>query len=119
MAKPEEHENQAQKNEEFSEKIKINHQDYEDWLITVRFYSFVHYIQCRIAQEGKSTYSHKQRKKQIKNLPNIPIILYKTYRRFEDLSRDVRYDCISVKKSDIEDSKKWLKKAKKNLGFCN
>lgn len=118
MPKSAEHEQQAEKNEELSEELLNEYSDYDDWVITTRFYTAIHFIESELTKRGYNSGTHRERKENIKdsNLPDN-IMVYKEYRNLEDLSRDTRYECVSVTSGDLNGSERSLNLIKKKLGF--
>jgi hypothetical protein len=107
----------ARKNEEFANELKPGNTPRKNWIVTIRFYSFLHYVEERLQAHGYNSRSHHDRKNNIRNCRHIDDKIRKIYRQLEDISRDARYECVRLENEDIEMSEKSLEEGKKVLGF--
>jgi len=107
----------ANENESFANTIKSDFEDENNWVITVRFYSLLHYVEERLQSHGYNSRSHRDRKENIRNCRYIDNKVRKYYRRLEDVSRDARYECILMDDEDVEMSAETLEQCKDALGF--
>lgn len=107
----------ARNNEDFADDVLSDYNNQNNWVITIRFYSFLHYVEERLNSHGYSSNSHKDRKNNIRNCRPIDDKVRKIYRFLEDISRDARYECIHMTKEDVEKSGEKLEEGKNILGF--
>jgi len=107
----------ARDNEEFAEDLTSSHPDKNDWIITIRFYSLLHYIDERLVMHGYNATSHNERKNSIQDCNDIDNRVHSLYRSLEDLSRQARYNCIEMRDEDVEESERRLEEGKNILGF--
>lgn len=106
----------ARENENFAEIIDDNH-DRNNWVVTVRFYSLLHYIEERLDACGYNSRSHKDREDNILNCKTVDNQIYNLYRFLQDLSRDARYECVRMGEDEVEKSREKLNEGKEILGF--
>lgn len=107
----------AEENEEFAIDISSGFEDKSNWIITIRFYSLIHYVEERLKSYGYDSRSHDGRKDNIRNCRYIDNKMRKLYRRLEDISRDARYECIRMDEEDVEKSRETLEEGKEILGL--
>lgn len=107
----------ARENEEFADDIQSEFEDKNNWIVTVRFYSFIHYVEERLRSYEYDSRSHDMRKENIRNCKYIDNKVRNLYRRFEDVSRDARYECVRMDEEDVEMSEETLREGKEILGF--
>ncbi len=108
----------AQENESFADELnKDGNYNREDWVITIRFYSLVHFVEHRLSRNGYISESHHERLDNIRDCTAIDSIIYNRYRTLLDLSRDARYECKRMAETEVKESKKVLNDAKTELGF--
>lgn len=112
-----EHERQAQKNETLAERLDTQFNQYEDWVVTTMFYSALHYVECELTKHGMSASNHGERQRKINQCKQIPGDVYRLYRTLEDLSRDARYECVSISAIDVLESHTKLDRIKDFLGY--
>ena len=98
-----------------SEGFDVDNQN--DWIVTVRFYSLLHYVEKRLQDYGYSSRSHDGRKENVLECRYIDNKVRKLYRRLEDVSRDARYECIRTSDEDVTKSESTLQEGKDVLGF--
>ena len=84
----------AKENEEFAEDIASEFSNQGNWIVIVRFYSLVHYVEERLASYDHESESHSERKNNIRKCNFVDNAVRAKYRLLEDLSRDARYECI-------------------------
>jgi len=94
-----------------------NYQDRKNWMVTVRFYSLLHYVEQRLVMEGYDSKSHHDRKENIRECASVENVIYNRYRELEDLSRDARYECHWMTDEDVQRAGRVLERAKDELGF--
>ena len=92
-------------------KIKNN------WIVTVRFYTYLHYVEQRLQEYDYTSRSHNNRKENIRNCKQIDNKARKLYRRLEDMSRDARYECVEMSDEDVKESLSTLEEGKQVLNF--
>lgn len=109
----------AQNNEVFSDTILEDHPDQKNWVVTIRFYSYIHYVEEKLKMHGYSSTSHDNRKDNIRNCAQVDNRARSIYRKLEDISRDARYECIKMTDDDVEESESKLEEGKNVLGFVN
>lgn len=114
----------AEDNERFADLIRTHlcNDDFDvdnqnDWIVTARFYSLLHYVEKRLQDYGYSSRSHGGRKENILECPYIDNKVRRLYRRLEDVSRDARYECIPTSDEDVTKSESTLQEGKDVLGF--
>jgi len=88
-----------------------------NWIVTVRFYTYLHYVEQRLQEYDYNSRSHDNRKENIRNCKNIDNKARKLYRRLEDMSRDARYECVEMTEEDVEKSLSTLREGKRVLNF--
>jgi len=107
----------ARNNENFAVDILDDYPSQKNWVVTVRFYSFIHYAEEILTSHDYSSNRHAERKENLRACNHIPNEAYRIYRFLEDLSRDARYECISMTDKDVEKAEEKLEKGKEVLGF--
>lgn len=106
----------AQENEQLADDIfdEFNH---NNWSVTIRFYSLLHYVEQRLITHDYTSKTHGDRKENIIDCNEIDDKIHNLYRRLEDLSRDARYECVRLSEEDVEISEETLEEGKFILGF--
>lgn len=107
----------AKENEEFAEDIISEFESQSNWVVTVRFYSLVHYVEERLDSHNYNSENHTDRKSNIRSCKYVDNAVRAKYRLLEDLSRDARYECIRMDGDDVNKSEKVLQEGKELLGF--
>lgn len=107
----------AENNEVFSDEILSDYPDQKNWIVTIRFYSFLHYVEEKLKIHGYTSNNHDNRKDNIRNCPHVDNRARTIYRLLEDISRDARYECIEMTEEDVEKSETKLEEGKDVLGF--
>lgn len=107
----------ARENENFAQEILSELEDRKNWVVTVRFYSLLHYVEERLQAHGYNSRSHEKRKDNIRDCRHVDNKVRKLYRRLEDVSRDARYECIRMGDDDVRKSEETLEEGKRILGF--
>lgn len=107
----------ARNNEEFAEDIREDYPAQKNWIVTVQFYSFLHYVEERLKSHSYTSTNHDDRMDNIRNCPHVDTKAYKIYKSLYDTSRDARYECMEIEESDIIECEKRLEKGKRILGF--
>lgn len=114
-----EHIDFARNNEDFAEEIVTDISNQNNWVVIVRFYSYLHYVEERLTSEGLTSDSHHDRKKNILRCKAIDNKARNIYRFLEDISRDARYECMSMSDDDVASSLAKLEEGKSVLGFSD
>lgn len=107
----------ARNNEEFAENIASDYPGQQNWVVTVRFYSYLHYVEERLQSCGYSSDTHKDRKENIRNCNAVDNKARKIYRFLEDISRDARYECHRMTEQEANKAKEKLEEGKDILGY--
>jgi len=107
----------ARNNEAFAQTISEDYPKQPNWVVTVRFYSLLHYVEQTLNRYGYNSKSHHDRKEKIRECRQIDDRMRKLYRRLEDLSKMARYDCIEMDNEDLEKSLQTLENGKEVLGY--
>lgn len=107
----------ARENEELADSLDSSEPENRNWIVTIRFYSYVHYIEEILESHDFSSNTHKERKDNIKECNGMDRTAYKIYRFLEDLSRDARYECIRMDEDDLTVSERKLDTGKETLGI--
>ena len=108
----------ARENEEFADDIEEN-RERNNWVVTVRFYSLLHYIEERLQRCGYNSRSHADREDKILRCNSMDNDVYDLYRFLQDMSRDARYECIRMGDDDVAMSHEKLEEGKAMLGFIH
>ena len=107
----------AQNNQDFADDILSDFPDQKNWVVTVRFYSFIHYVEEKLKIHDISSNTHQERKDNIRNCRGIDNRARNIYRMLEDLSRDARYECKKMDDNEVEKTEEKLEEGKNVLGF--
>lgn len=107
----------ARRSEAFSDNLCNDYSEQKNWIVTIRFYSYLHYVERQLDRHGYDSETHRNRKDNIRNCPHIDNRARSIYRLLEDLSKDARYECIEMTENDVEESEKKLDEGKEVLGF--
>lgn len=107
----------ARENEEFAMNLADTFSNQNNWVVTVRFYSLLHYIEEILQNQGYNSSHHGDRKRNILQCPHTDDKLHRLYRRLEDASKDARYRCIRLSDDDVKVSEETLEEGKDILGF--
>jgi hypothetical protein len=97
MAKPEEHQKQADHNQRFLESIDTG--TFPDWVATVAFYKAVHLVEKMFRARGHNSGSHTRRNNVLKR-QYLPI--WREYKTLYSFSRLARYWCFQVKAEHVK-----------------
>jgi CRISPR/Cas system CSM-associated protein Csm4 (group 5 of RAMP superfamily) len=109
----------ARENEAFAEDIFSEYDNQSNWVVTIRFYSLLHYVEETLQLHNYSSKSHGDRKNKIRRCKYIDNKVYSIYRTLEDLSKDARYECIEMEAEDVEKSEEKLNEGKTVLGYSD
>jgi hypothetical protein len=107
----------ARNNDELSEEFRESFKDQNNWTVTMHFYTYLHYVEQVLENQGYTSKSHKTREDNIKTCSYIDREGYKIYRSLYDTSRDARYECIEIEDSSVDECRDRLDKGKEVLGF--
>lgn len=107
----------ARESEQFAEDLIDDFEERKNWIVTIRFYSLLHFIEERLQHHGFSSRSHDDRKENIRSCKHTDNRLRTLYRRLEDTSRDARYECIRMTGEDVRMSAETLEEGKRILGY--
>lgn len=107
----------ARENEEFADTLDPSEKIHKNWIVIVRFYSYLHFVEERLQMEGYESDRHKERMENIRRCPSIDDKAYNIYRTLYDLSRDARYECLRMGDDEIDESESRLENGKQILGF--
>jgi hypothetical protein len=107
----------ARNNEGFSDDLIKDYPNQKNWVVTIRFYSYLHYVEEELNKHGYNSRTHDDRKKNIRICKHIDNRARSIYRTLEDISRDARYECIEMNEEDVKKSGEKLEKGKNILGF--
>lgn len=111
------HKSGAQENEAFASSLDEDVPVERNWIVTVRFYSLLHYVDIMLKKHGYMPEKHGERFKNIEQCQAIDPQVYKKYKTLFDLSRDARYERIRMDTTDVAQSAKVLEEGKELLGF--
>lgn len=109
----------ARNNEDFAGEVYQQHENQNNWVVTIRFYSLLHYVEQKLQSHNYNSETHGDRKENIRNCKHVDNRVRNLYRRLEDISRDARYECIEMQEQDVEMSEETLNEAKEVLGFTS
>jgi hypothetical protein len=108
---------QAKKNEELADLLNKTYSNYSDWVVIVRFYSALQYVEHELMSHGMSAGSHEDRQNKISNCGAMDRSVYKRYRYLQDLSEKARYYCKKFDRSAVTQSESILIEIKVKLNF--
>lgn len=109
----------AKNNENFSNELYDEYPNQKNWIVTIRFYSYLHYVEEKLNMHGYTSNSHDDRKNKIRSCSQVDNRARTIYRKLEDISRDARYECIEMTEEDVEESETQLVEGKNILGFVS
>lgn len=112
-----EHVEFARNNEEFSEDVRDDYPEQNNWVVTIQFYSFLHYVEERLRTYGYAPTSHDERQEDIMSCRHIDRQAYKIYRSLYDTSRDARYECVRIEDDEVGECRDRLEEGKNILGY--
>ena len=103
MPTPNEHLSQARHNERLANQlVNENPPRFLDWVLTVAFYSALHYVKYLRACCGLLVGTSHDDVDQYFTMPELRA-LHRCYRGMKDDSRDARYNCLMPTPVDAED----------------
>ena len=92
MPREDQHQQRAERNEEFAESLDSTQAVQENWAVVAAFYSALHYVQTYFAKYSVEAATHDQRFDQIKRDKKLQAALT-SYKYLYTLSRTARYHC--------------------------
>lgn len=107
----------ARNNEELSEDFHDSFPEQNNWVVTLYFYSYLHYVEEVLTQHGYRSSSHNEREDNISECSYIDRQCYKIYRSLYDTSRDARYECIKIDEDSVDKCRERMLDGKEALGF--
>lgn len=107
----------ARSNEQFADNLIEEFSSRKNWIVTIRFYSLLHYVEEQLRNHGYESRTHDNRKDNIRACRAMDNRVRTLYRRLEDVSRDARYECIEMDDEDVEMSASTLEEGKDILGY--
>ena len=108
MPREDQHQQKAERNEEFAASLDTANPTHENWAVVASFYAALHYVQTYFARKGIEAASHDERFEQIKRDVKLRHALV-CYKYLNTLSRTARYYCTGLPASA------YTKEAKPNL----
>ncbi|MFC7230691.1 hypothetical protein ACFQMM_03480 [Saliphagus sp. GCM10025308] len=114
------HKSKAEENEfiagELNESVEID--DINEWVVTVYFYSALHHVERKLAQQNIDSGNHVERNRNIKDHISSRS-LYLNYKELKDWSEQARYDCWEADDDHVTWCKDNLEIIKSELGFSS
>lgn len=107
----------ANNNQEFAEDLLSDYPDQKNWVVTIRFYSYIHYVEGKLKIYDMESNTHSERKDNIRECHGVDNRARNIYRFLEDISRDARYECQEMTESEVQRSEDKLEEGKSVLGF--
>lgn len=99
------HDNQIRHNLRVIDLIRHTDNPPNDWIVTVYFYAAVHLIERSLSVQNVHSSSHEQRNETVRS-----VLFRDIEKQYESLyieSRHARYSCKQIKKSKVDQAKKW------------
>lgn len=116
---PSEHLSDARKNEDLAGDIQnIGKGKSNGWTITIYFYSALHYVDGKLAEDEITTENHGDRKQKIKHHISDRS-LYQNYKELKCWSEKSRYKCWEASEDQVAFSKDDLSLIKSSLGYSD
>lgn len=111
-----EHEDKAQENEELANNLEsdTNYSDINDWIVTILFYTAVHFVEAELADINIHSNDHQDRRE---NIGRHLSSLYSDYKTLKQRSENARYQCKIMTSRLLSDSKDDLNSIKSSLGI--
>lgn len=109
----------ARENEQLADSLDITQDAHRNWIVIIRFYSFLHYVEERLQADNYDSDRHTERMENIRRCHSVDSYVYNIYRLLYDLSRDARYECIRMGESEVRVSEQKLEEGKSKLGFSH
>jgi hypothetical protein len=106
MPNLQEHLDKAQHNFDFLDSFDSNQRgNYRGWIVTVYFYTALHYVDAYLANKGyKEFNTHEERKNHIVIFQSdLKPSIYRKYRQLEDDSRNARYSTKQFTRKDVDE----------------
>lgn len=116
MARKEKHLEQYIRNKKLANNEELIDDNNYDWNVVVGFYSALHCLESKFAEENFHSSIHESRKKYMNANRKYQSIV-KVYENLEMLSRKARYNCIKIKKKNFDDAMKNLEQIENFVGI--
>lgn len=100
MSSESKHIDQYRHNKAFLDNGIRDKNEFSDWAVTVTFYCGIHLIEAMLARTGHNPKNHSERRDMLKYIPNRNDF-QDEYLDLYNLSRQARYDCITIGKDQI------------------
>lgn len=111
---PEAYLEQAKRNECLASKISDEIEKSDQWVVIIRFYSALHYLENQVIPKG-GTSSHDQRHNYVED--HYSRKAYRSWRFLHNQSEQARYNCKPISSEIKNESLTRLQTFKKELGF--
>jgi uncharacterized membrane protein len=112
-----EHLTKARQNEAFADSLDTSTTIAVEWVITVKFYAALHYVQAYFASKSSTTpVTHTLRASAIRRDPLISGA-YDDYRELSDISREARYGFSNLQAGHITFAENCLASIKSIVGL--
>lgn len=98
MPTKDQHNQKAERNENFAKRI-AEKTGYYDWAVTVLFYAALHYVDAILAVSRIDPHKHEERQDSIQKNDTLRRV-YGEYRMLEALSRNARYYAVEIDNGD-------------------
>jgi hypothetical protein len=109
-----EHLSKARNNKEFADSIKLENSTRVGWVLTVLFYSALHYIEAYNAQFNYHCRNHQDLHDNIVRNPVLTAISY-DYSDLETFSWNARYRAVRYGHKEIEDALEYHAAIEKHI----
>jgi hypothetical protein len=114
VAKPFQHSDWAERNEQFADSLDLSTNIGVNWAITALFYAALHYVDAYLSSRGKREADHERREWVIQNDPILSEI-WQPYRYLKHLSREARYEIAPYTEVEFRKAKQRLQQVKKYI----
>ena len=118
MGSPAEHLARFQYHSSFAQRLKGAFPEDLDWYLVVLFYSALHLVDGYLATKSWNPIleNHGERRREMKNCPELNRRFQSAYRLLQDVSEQVRYDpAYTLTKDNVTDAEGSLERVKSFL----
>lgn len=112
------HEQKASDNKALADNLEddSNYPDSNDWVLTFIFYTALHQVERKLAENNIHSGNHHERKKNIKQEIDDRT-LWINYKELKDWSEQARYDCMPVEQRHLTWGKDDLEVVESRLEY--
>lgn len=107
----------ARENEQVADYLDEGTGSHRNWIVTINFYSVLHYVEQVLQDEGFSSVDHDDREDNILRCQRLEDEQFTIYKNLRTLSSLSRYECYRMGQEELEVAERALERTKEITAF--